>query len=81
MRENYRIKFVAKNAQSHRFTELKNMPKGKIDGKWDVTFGVGTPDEEKAVGEFKQNGEHLTGTFMTETGDYRFLEGDRKSVV
>ncbi|MEY4928126.1 MAG: hypothetical protein RI894_2564 [Bacteroidota bacterium] len=78
-KENYRIKFVAKHAQSYRFTELKNMPKGDINGKWDVVFSKGTPDEEKAVGEFKQHGEHLTGTFMTETGDYRYLEGTVQS--
>ena len=28
-----------------------------------------------AIGEFKQDGNALTGTFITETGDYRFLEG------
>ncbi len=74
-KENYRIKFVAKHAQNYRFTELKKQPKSNVSGKWEVTFGAGTPDEEKAVGEFKQNAEHLTGTFMTETGDYRYLEG------
>ena len=74
-KENYRIKFVAKHAQGFRFTELKNAPKTNVSGKWSVIFGQGTPEEEKAVGEFKQDGVHLTGTFMTETGDYRYLEG------
>jgi len=32
-------------------------------------------DTTVAVGEFQQNGSTLTGTFLTSTGDYRFLEG------
>ena len=36
-----------------------------IDG--DVTY--------QAVGLFKQNGEKVTGTFLTTTGDYRYLDG------
>ncbi len=44
-------------------------------GKWEVTFSPGSEDEYKAVGIFKVNDLRLTGTFLTETGDYRFLEG------
>jgi thiol-disulfide isomerase/thioredoxin len=29
----------------------------------------------EAIGEFTQTGSRLTGTFLTKTGDYRFLEG------
>lgn len=28
-----------------------------------------------AIGEFQQHGSHLTGSFLTATGDYRYLEG------
>lgn len=45
------------------------------DLKWEATFSPGTKDESKAIGLFKQNGVDVTGTFLTETGDYRFLEG------
>lgn len=38
-------------------------------------FNAGKPDSSFAVGEFKQNGNKVTGTFLTSTGDYRFLEG------
>lgn len=44
-------------------------------GRYEVSFNPGTPDEYKAVGVFKQTGNKATGTFMTETGDYRYLEG------
>lgn len=44
-------------------------------GRWDVTFSKGTEDESKAIGVFNRSGTKITGTFLTETGDYRFLEG------
>ncbi len=44
-------------------------------GNWEVTFSKGTEDESKAIGVFKRKGNSITGTFLTETGDYRFLEG------
>ena len=72
----YRIPFVARHGQGHRFTTLKKTPIMDVSGRWETTFGIEEGKEPyKAIGEFKQNGNHLTGTFMTETGDYRFLEG------
>lgn len=46
-----------------------------IAGKWEVWFSKDTEDEYKAAGIFKQNGNKVTGTFITETGDYRYLDG------
>jgi thiol-disulfide isomerase/thioredoxin len=46
-----------------------------FSGKWEVTFSPGTQDSYKAIGEFQQKGNHLNGTFLTETGDYRYLDG------
>lgn len=74
-REDYQIPFIAKSGLAHRFTKLKKEPVMDISGRWETTFEVGTEDEYKGVGEFVQDGNHLTGTFQTETGDYRFLEG------
>jgi len=74
-RNNYQIPFKAYFGQSHRFTTLKKEPIMNISGKWDVTFAEGTEDEYLAIGEFVQKGNEVTGTFMTETGDYRYLEG------
>ena len=74
-RANYSIPFKAYFGQAHRFTTLKKKPKMDISGKWDVKFEVGTEDEYPAIGEFIQDGNKVTGTFMTETGDYRYLEG------
>lgn len=43
---------------------------------FETTFSKATKDESKAVGIFKAgSGENITGTFLTETGDYRYLSG------
>lgn len=47
-----------------------------IAGNWEVTFSPGTPNSYKAKGIFKDGEDtKISGTFLTETGDYRFLEG------
>jgi thiol-disulfide isomerase/thioredoxin len=45
-----------------------------IAGRWSVHF-KGKNDSTESVGEFTQSGSHITGTFLTITGDYRYLEG------
>jgi thiol-disulfide isomerase/thioredoxin len=52
-----------------------------FDGTWEVTFQPGTKDEEKAIGIFKSGKDtEIAGTFLTETGDYRFLAGNRSGL-
>ncbi len=46
-----------------------------IAGTWHVQFSDDS-GTEPARGEFEQDGTVVTGTFLTPTGDYRFLEGD-----
>mgnify|MGYP000300702865 CR=1 FL=1 len=47
-----------------------------IKGNWEVTFSPDTENSYKAKGVFKDEPNNkVTGTFLTETGDYRFLEG------
>lgn len=72
---NYRIPFKAKHGLPYRFTNMNEPPAADISGKWETTFGINEAKPEKAVGEFQQKGNHLEGTWRTETGDYRFLEG------
>ena len=47
-----------------------------IDGRWEVKFSPDQKDESNAIGIFKSNGNTISGTFQTETGDYRFLDGN-----
>ncbi len=53
-------------------------PRPQIDvtGRWEVTFFDEEGNEGSAVGEFDQQGSVLTGTFLTPTGDYRYLAGE-----
>jgi thiol-disulfide isomerase/thioredoxin len=75
-RDNYAIPFVATQGKDYRFTAVRKPPVLDLSGKWQATFGLTEgEDPYPAVGEFKQEGNRLTGTFLTETGDYRFLEG------
>lgn len=74
-KEGYTIPFKGYFGKHHRFTTLKKEPIADLSGRWEVKFETGTEDEYPAIGDFVQEGNHLTGTFMTETGDYRYLEG------
>ena len=72
-KEDYKLPFTASYNKSARFDEPKST--SVFDGKWQTVF---TEDDGKtfpAVGVFKQKGDLMTGTFLTETGDYRYLEG------
>jgi len=47
-----------------------------VAGRWRVVFNPGTEKEELMVGVFKQQiGNFVTGSFLSETGDYRYLHG------
>ncbi|MEI6412157.1 MAG: TlpA disulfide reductase family protein [Bacteroidota bacterium] len=76
-KDNYRIPFYAHAGRGYRFTPLNEKPISDITGNWAALFGVEKQDAkpEKAIAELKQNGNHLEGTFRTESGDYRYLEG------
>lgn len=66
--------FAAEPGKSWRFFKSEEKTNFNVSGRWAATFGE---DKTKGlrIGEFKQVGTHLTGTFLTTTGDDRFLEG------
>ncbi|WP_300661137.1 TlpA disulfide reductase family protein [Fluviicola sp.] len=69
---NYKIPFFANfNPKPRKKEEVS----GNLNGKWETHFSPETKDQEDALGIISQNQNHITGTFRTETGDYRFLEG------
>lgn len=74
-RENYQIPFKARFGQDHRFTTLRKSPLMDVSGNWETVFTDEDGVTENAVGEFVQDGNQVRGTFLTETGDYRFLDG------
>ena len=71
----YTIPFVARASRTDRFPDglARSMD---VSGNWHVRFSGSTPDSYEALGMFQQRTDgYATGTFVTETGDYRFLEG------
>lgn len=77
------LDFAAAQGPTYRFAPSRAGASVNMTGKWDVTF-YGEKDSSRAVGVFGQDGNELTGTFLTPTGDYRYLagsvEGDRFSL-
>ena len=74
-KDNYRIPFKAVHGIADRFERISQDEIADVAGKWECVFEIGTEDEYKAVGIFEQKDDIITGTFLTETGDYRYLEG------
>jgi peroxiredoxin len=72
-KENYKVPFTATYGKANRFENPKSTT--EFDGNWQTTFVEDDGTSYPAVGIFKKEGDLLTGTFLTETGDYRYLEG------
>lgn len=68
------IPFTAKYGESRRFLFPPTKPL-VLKERYKVTFEPGTKDEYFSVGMFNTESGMTKGTFATETGDYRYLEG------
>ena len=68
------VPFTAKYGNNTRF-ETKEKPEVNISGLWEVNFNFDGESPYPAQGIFTQEDEKVTGTFRTNTGDYRYLEG------
>ncbi len=68
--------FYAQSNSEWRIKKKAGPPIANIQGRWKATFISGDKtDTTMAVGELVQNKSKVTGTFLTTTGDYRYLEG------
>lgn len=79
------LAFAARRGDTARFRPLDEAEAatdalGSVAGDWAAEFHDGD-GSEPARGEFEQNGSRVTGTFLTPTGDYRFLEGSYEGGV
>ena len=76
-KQNNTIAFTAKFGNKNRFNVPMKRGTNFYDGRWETTFSPESKDSSKAIGVFKYipNLAIVEGTFLTETGDYRFLEG------
>jgi len=46
-----------------------------IEGKWKFEFTRANQTKRFAIGEFQQNGKNVSGSVLTPSGDYRYLNG------
>jgi len=81
-KSNYSIPFSAsyysrslKRKEKRNRKNLNNKAHTSLTGKWEVAFTAGKDTSYPALGIFEQSNTSITGTFLTETGDYRFLQG------
>jgi thiol-disulfide isomerase/thioredoxin len=68
------VPFFAKFGEMPRF-KISEESLVNISGIWEVEFDYDNEGAYPAKGIFTQEGDKVTGTFRTNTGDYRYLEG------
>jgi len=68
------VPFSAEYGKLNRFPESNEKAAISLAGTWDINIGEGA-SAEKTVGNFSLKNSILTGSILTTTGDYRFLEG------
>ena len=71
--EDYVLPFKAVYGKEGRFDQIESS--NLFDGTWETTFKAEDGKETSAIGIFKTEDEMLRGTFLTKTGDYRYLDG------
>ncbi len=71
----YKLRFSAEYGQDYRFSESPDATGVDISGTWEVYF-KDRLDSTLAVGIFNQTASQVEGTFLTSTGDYRYLAGE-----
>jgi thiol-disulfide isomerase/thioredoxin len=73
------VPFKATLGYNYRFVPtLKIANKTDLQGKWATNFiNNNTQKKSFLVGIFEQKGNIVTGTFLTTTGDYRYMDGNR----
>jgi peroxiredoxin len=70
------IPFKAARNQEHRFDvqDKSTNQQSKANGTWSV-FLTSEKNKRYTVGKFKQEGQRVTGTLLSITGDYRYFDG------
>ncbi|MDZ4715924.1 MAG: TlpA disulfide reductase family protein [Cytophagales bacterium] len=73
---NASLPFSARFGDAYRFAKhVETSLEPNFAGKYQIEFTT-TKDTYPSVGVIEQHGNHLTGTFLTPLGDYRYLEGN-----
>jgi len=79
------VYFNARKGIQDRFIIDKELPQKNsaedISGEWGIEFKNDEDETRPGLGVFEQNGNIVTGSVLTTTGDYRYLEGIYKNGV
>ena len=79
----YKVPFYAEYGKNYRFFKIPKENDGAVKpfvGTWSVEFSDSTGRITRAVGKFNGSDANVVhGTFLTPSGDYRFLEGQVKA--
>jgi len=70
---NMRVAFMAKPGNIRIATSQE--PYSQLENRWAVTMKPDTPDAYPGIVLLNQKGNAVTGTVMTEVGDFRYFEG------
>ena len=76
--KNQHVPLRATLGESYRFFASSATDNADLSGRWAVNFTDDSGAPEVAVGEFNQSHDAISGTFLTATGDHRFLAGQVK---
>lgn len=60
---------------AYRYQYPSSPRKVNLTGRWRASFVNAEGKQSDAIAELKQSGNKLTGSILTTTGDYRFLDG------
>lgn len=72
---NRQVPIVITHGRQARFN-VNAAPSSIVTGNWETVFSPNNAtDKYVAKGVFEQKGNRVTGTFLTTTGDYRYLDG------
>lgn len=69
IRSSYEMPFSAVQGEERRFL-TKHNPMLNVTGRWQIFLG-----DKELIGEFTDDGNAVTGSFLSPSGDYRFFEG------
>lgn len=69
------IPFKAQLGKTYRFFPDSKTDNADVAGRWEVTFTDDSGKASRAVALLQQHHDRVTGTFITASGDHRFLDG------
>jgi peroxiredoxin len=72
---NQHVPLHATLGERYRFFVQPAKKSADLSGRWAVNFTDDSGGAEVAVGEFKQSHDVVSGTFLTPSGDHRYLAG------